>query len=125
MKTLAQLIREHLTCLKESHDSVLTIKWEFETTTQNADGEEVVDYDVKDIDVHYSVWGTYVQAGYGNPAEYPEVEISKIVDRATGWDITELMTTDEMDRITEEVWAHINSDEGDDDNDRYSDRFDY
>ena len=66
-----------------------------------------------EVDVEYSVFGCYRQQTMVDPAEYPELEISKVTRVVNGSevDISDMFTSEEYENITELLEEEFYEDE--------------
>jgi hypothetical protein len=67
----------------------------------NEDEDEEIE-----VGVNYNISGRFRPSTMTDPADYPEMEITDIVDLSTGQDITNMITDKDMDRLQFEAWEH-------------------
>lgn len=73
--------------------------------------EDATSYDEPEeieVGVDYSISGRFYPATQYEPAEYPELEITKIVDLDTGENITDAISGSEWEAIEEMIWDEVN-----------------
>ena len=84
--------------------------FDMEMTITNPDFEVTEDAPEEiEVGVDYSISGKYTAATYEDPADYPELEISAIVDLSTGEDITNRVRPFDKDNIEQHIWDHAES----------------
>ena len=87
-----------MTEIKRRFDLTLTINNWIEAT-------EDADYvEEREVGVDFDIIGDYAPATWDDPEENPELEITAIVDLDTGLDITDLLTSEAIDSLMEQVW---------------------
>ncbi len=105
-------------------------QYDTELTIANPDfnAEDEDSLEEIDVGVNYSVHGKYIPArikydDYDHPAEYPEIEISNVVNLETGQDISDRV---DMNDIESQIWDHLqqSGQDTDDYDDYYDNRYD-
>lgn len=114
-KTSAQILREHMDAINTTtapvSEAISGDQFDFVWTIANprfnaADLQDEETPEDIEVGVNYSISGRYYAATMHSPAEYPELEITDVVDLATGQDITGQVAHSDMVSLESEAWEH-------------------